>query len=495
MGLPITGQINYPTQDEILATLLRAIKLGSAQRGLTTVNVLPDSDHYIRAKSYASRVAIAIENNRIARAEFNPLTATGDNLIAIARVFGVSARAASRAAGYVTITGVGTITIPAGFQCTSPSGEKYQTTSAFTGTTGSPVQIQAVNGGTSTNLDAGAKVSWDLASIGNLNKIATVASGGVDGGFNADDDSRLRRRLLNKLAFPGVGGNVSQMQGWAEEASAAVEAAYVYAAVRGPGSYDIALTAEGGDRTLSAATTASVAAYVGGKMPGHADLNVTSVSGQEIDVVFAAVLALPASAGGSGGGWRNASPWPNATSGNVQITAWDSGTGIATTDATVANGLAIGTAIGVWEPGDEGTMHEYVVDSVVLAGTFDITVQGGFGFDPTGAYISTGAVNLASYGSTAAAQIALLGPGEKTSSTDILPRGRRQPTAELGAETDLNSRVTTAIQTTHTEIRSLEYAARYDTGTMVTRTAPSVPSTTADPPRILVLKHLCIRKA
>lgn len=499
MALPVVGEEFFPSPDDVLNVILASIQIGASQRGLT-VNVLPGSDHYIRAKAFAQRVSQAVANGKIARDNYSPLTATGTSLRELCALYGVPERGASKAAGYVTVViSSGSVSFPAGFRATAPSGEKYETTTAITQSNGGKVQLQAVNGGASTNLDPGTRLTWDSATFGNLSRICTVDAGAIDGGTDADTDDTLRRRLINRLASPGVGGNASQIQQWAEEASSAVEAAYVYSAVRGPGSYDVAITAEGGDRTLSSAIQSAVAGYVVARMPGHVDLNLTSVAAQEVDVGFAASLALPASAGGAGGGWRDATPWPNASSGDVQITAYNSGTGVATTDATALNGLAVGTRIGVWDTStdtDNPTMREYTIESVTLSGGFyNIKVQGGFGFDPTLSYISTGAINLRSYAATALEKIRQLGPGEKTTSTIILPRARRQPTPDVSNETDLNSKILTAIQNEHSEIRSLEYAARYDTGTTTPRTSPGVPTTTAQAPKILVVKFLWIRKA
>jgi uncharacterized phage protein gp47/JayE len=502
MTLPAVGEENYPTPDDVRALILGSMQIDAARRGLD-IDISPGSDHYVRASAFSKRVSVAIANGQIARDNYNPLTATGDNLLALCALYGITQRPAERAAGYVVVrVSTGSAPVPAGYRCTSPTGEKYQTTTAKTVANGETIQIQAVEGGESTNLSAGTRLTWDSASIGNLLKECTVDSGGIRNGTDADDEETMRRRLLAKLSRPGIGGNAAQIQEWAEAASSAVEAAYVYAAVRGPGSYDVALTAEGGNRTLDSTIVASVAAYVAGQMPGHADLNVTTVSPQQVDTVFAMTLALPTSAGGAGGGWRDSTPWPNATSGNVQITAYDDATGIATTDAAATNGLAIGTRIGIWFPdadnsGADAEMREYTVSYLNLSGGFyDIKVQEGFGsFDPTDAYISTGAVHLVSYATTALTKIRELGPGEKTASVDILPRGRRQPTPEEGTETDLNSRLLTAIQNEHSEIRSLEYAARYDAGTTTTRTSPSVPTTTANAPRILTPSQLAFRKA
>jgi hypothetical protein len=283
-------------------------------------------------------------------------------------------------------------------------------------------------------------------------------------------------------------------------AGAAVDSVYVHAAVRGPGSLDVVIVRNEGDRALGTTTVNAVAAYLAANLPGHADINVTSVLEQGLDVVFLGTLPLPSTAGGAGGGWRDASPWPSGTpvagSNDGKVTAYISNTGVATvrtTDTPVA-----GQSIGIWDP-DAAEMYEYTVVTVAgSAGAWTITVQDsagavGFKASPLGAYVSAGAVNLTSYANTIAAQFLLLGPGEKTSNQDILPRGRRQPTVDQGAAMDVDHRILGNVQATHTEL-VLDYGLRLETGTTTTRTSPSLPSSTAGEPRILTLKYWAIWK-
>ena len=502
MALPAVGSSAYPTRAELRDAMLRTVKLAFQRRGLSA-NVLPGSDHYIRCDAVAKRLAIAYANLENVLDTLSPLDAQEEYLEALCGVFGITRRGASRAAGYVTIvvTGGGTITIPAGFQCTSAAGVKYQTTSANVAVSnGASVQVQAVNAGASTNVVAGALVSWDSASIGFLGSTATVAAGGIINGFDEDDDEKLRERLIDRLSYPQGGGNISQFRAWAEETSAAIEKAYAYAAARGPGSVDVALTSEGGTREVSSLYVAEVSAYIATQVPGHVGLNVTSVVAQELDVVLLAKLPLPPQAGGSGGGWRDATPWPSGavTLGvsDGKVTGYVSGTGTATVRETTAP--VVGQRIGVWDPtggtDGDGTMREYEVATVGgVAGAWTITVANGFTVSPLGAYVSAGAANLADYGDTFLAAMQSLGPGEKTTSTNILPRGRRQPPPDVSNPSDATSKQLDAITSTFAEVLDLSYAARLETGTTTTRTAPSVPATTTLAPRILTLKHFAIR--
>jgi len=496
MALPTVTDQFYPSPEEVLAQILNDLRFAYAQAGIVA-NVEEGSDHWIRAKAFAARVSIAIQNGRLALADVSPLTATDDALVTLAGIYGVVKRPAAKAAGAVIIVCTGSVTIPQGYLCTAPNGEKYETVSASTVSSGDPVDIIAVNAGESTNQDAGTILQWDSSAVGNLRATCTVDSGGIDGGEPEDDDERLRSRLILRLAFPGVGGNWSQIAQWAEESSASVEAAFVYPAVRGPASYDVAITKAGGDRQLSSTTTDLAQAYIEARMPGHADLNVTSVDPQEVDVIINMTLPLPAVAGGAGGGWRDASPWPSTADATLaKVTATGSGT--ITVNSTSSDPPVAGKRFGIWDPSTE-EMSEFTVLSVSgSSGAYVVTIDPSssdpMGFVVSGMYVSAGAVNLTDYGPEFLAQMQSLGPGEKTTSAAILPRGRRMPGPDVSNPYLLSNVLLGRLSAQHDEIIDVAYAARYETGTTTTRTSPSIPTTTADPPRILVLKHLAFRR-
>lgn len=497
MALPSVTDAEYPTPSEIRDRILSAILYAFRRRGIEA-NVLPGSDHFIRAEKFSARVSQAINNGRIAKDDFNPLTSTGDALISLAGVFGVTPRPAAPGAGAVTITCAGTVVIPAGWVATAPNGKKYQTVEVSTRTTGQTVDIIAIDTGLDTDQDASTILTWDDAAIGALNPKATVTMAGVTGGADADDDERLRARLLQKLSDPPVGGNASSVIEWAEDSSASVYTAYCYPAARGPGSYDVAVTKQGGDRALAAATLSIVRNYILARMPGQNDLNLTTVTQQQLDVVLAASLPLPAIAGGAGGGWRDASPWPVE---NVLCISYNSGLGKARFRVSSTATLpSVGASIGLWQySATTPVMREYTIATVTLVAagppaTYDVTVTGGYGWDPTGCYVSAGAINLVGYAAAFYDASQVLGPGEKTTLPELLPRALRRPGPDVSGPANLTSLQTAVVTNAYSEILGLDYSVRYDTGTTTTRTTAGVPATTADPPRILTVKHLAIRR-
>ena len=497
------GDAAYPSPSECRDILLRTVRVAYARAGLVA-NVLPGSDLWYRTDANAKRVSIAITNGQLAQADMSPLTAQGQGCITLAGVFGVIPRPAGGAAGQLIIRCTGTVILPAGFQCTAPDGHKYQVVAVTTLTDGQAVDVIAVEGGASTDQGVGTKVTWDSAAIGALNPVATVATGGLTGGSDGDVTTNadgslsvepLRARLIRKLAFPPVGGNWSEVVEWAEGASSSVEAAFVYPAVQGPASYDLAITKKGGDRTLPNATVLLVAAAVNSKMPGQNALTATGVVAQAFDMTTVAALPLPQTAGGAGGGWRDATPWPAA---DVKVTGYNANTNTMTVNGTVSP--AVGQQIGIWNPSavdDHGnpapTMLEYVIATVGgVSGAWTFTVQGGFGSAiPTG-YVSAGAVHLVEYGADLLAQVEGLGPGEKSANQDVVPRGRREPTTDVEFPSALTSRLLSVVQNAHSEIADLTYSLRVAAGTLTPLTAPSLPLAVGDPPNILVLNTLAI---
>jgi uncharacterized phage protein gp47/JayE len=483
------GNAAYPTAVQIRDQILSDLTYYGGQAGIA-FNVKPGSEHYKIATALANRVSIAIANNKISNDQRNPLTATGDALRDIARVYGIAERPASQSSGPVMLkiaTGA-TPTIPAGWQGTGPNSKKYVTVQIEDAAeNGDIITMRSVEAGADTVLVTGSQITWDSAAIASLLSPAIVQSPGIRGGEDTDDDEDIRRRLIDRLSAQAVGGNGASIKGWAEETSASIHAAYVYEAIRGPASFDVAVVASGGDRTLSGTIVDASRSNVSSNMPGGVvSVNETTVVPEELDIVFGMRLPLPESAGGAGGGWRDAVPWPSA---GTKITA------ISGANFTVNSSAApvVGQSIGLWDRSDidAPVMRERTVATVSgSAGAWVITLSGSNGFVAVGDYVSAGATNLVAYAATAYAQFLLLGPGEKTDNPDLLPRSARYPSPEVSGPMDITNRQIAAIMSEYDEMAQLTYEAILETGTLTPRSSPSLPPTTASPPRILVCKRL-----
>jgi uncharacterized phage protein gp47/JayE len=500
MTAPIIAGQYAPTKEDLVNIYKRAIAAGAARRGLT-VNVLPGSEYDDRAKACAAVVLPAFANGKLALQALNPLTATGDYLIELASVFGVRLRDAAPSTGFARISVVGpagtVVTIPSGYVCTGDDGNKYETTETNTDVADNAlVEITSQLGGASTEKAANAKLTWDDNSIAKLKRTVTVATGGITGGRDGDTEEVLRSRLLERLSSPGTGGNWAYVKTLAENSSAAISAAYVYPAIQGPGSYGVALVSTEPDREVSTSVINGAASAIVADLPGHAKLNITTVAAQYVDIVIQLRLPLPLHGGGKGGGWRDPAPWPNTTSGSVKITSFTSGTGTITTNATALNGLTAGMHLAIFDEDqadddEETLMFEFVVATAVVDGGFvKITAVGGFPKSYAGAYISAGAEKINSYAQRFLEVMRAMGPGEKTSNTNILPRGSRKPTVDVSGPSDLTSAILRSFESEFPEIQNCEWHHRYSTGTTTTKTAPSVPAAITDPPYILAVREL-----
>jgi uncharacterized phage protein gp47/JayE len=496
MTLPAVGSAAYPTPTELRDQILRDLYWYGLRNGIA-FNVLPGSEHYLLATSLANRVSIAIANNGISNDQRNPLTAEDTYLRDFARVYGIFERPAAKAVGFIRISATGAVNIPSTFQASGANGKKYLPVASAVVANGDSFEMVAVDAGTASNLAAGAVLTWDSSALANLLPQSTVLAGGIAGGAPVDDTETIRRRLIDRLAAQAIGGNEASVKGWAEGASSAIQAAYVYAAAQGPGAYSVAITSATGDRSLPVAVVAQAGAAVLAQMPGGVvKINATTVYPQEVDVLLKASLPLPATAGGAGGGWLDASPWPAEDTTITVVTST-----ALTVDSTASP--AVGNRIGIWDPealdsagASAPVMREFAILTVGgSANAWEITVDGSITFAAVDMRVSAGAVNLAAYAQTFLGAMRELGPGEKSDNPNIVPRANRYPRPDVVEPYAITSRQTSEVTNENPEISDLQYSAVYETGTATPITSPDIPPTTADPPRILVLNHFAIRKA
>ena len=497
--MTIVGQF-YPTTEDVVNVYLRSLAGSCARKGIA-YNVLPGSEAWLRARAIAAVVVPAFANNKLGLDAVNPLTAQGDDVINGAAAQGVTQRPASAATGYITAQVVsGTVAIPDGYPGTMSDGTPITVFGAHPAVAnGDPVLVTTTTTGEDANQTFGASGTWDSASVGGLKNKFTVASGGLADASDADTVEEVRQAWLDRLANPGKGGNWAHVCELAKGASASIASAWAYPGLT-PGSYGVAIMGPTGDGALSAAVVAKAASAIVAELPGHPNLNCTTIAPDPVDVVIKVHAPLPKAAGGPGGGFLDAAPWPNDAMPIVKATSFNSTTGVLTTNAATLSGLVVGNHIGIWDPAYEdsagnvvGKMYEFVVSEALDPATVTIKVNGGFPKDFSGCYISAGAVNLVRWAESAVAAFATLGPGEKTTNIFRLPRAARKPDESVRGPQRLESRILNDIQSAHDEISDIGWTARYSSTTTTTRTEPTIPDAITDPPFRLTLAHLAFR--
>lgn len=229
-----------PTLEEIRASLLR-----DYQTYYPNADTSEDSDAYARASSLAACAEGIYAHQKWLIKQFFPDTADTEFLEKHAGLRGLRRRNATYAAGKgTTISGNPDAVIAVGLQIKTEDGRFYETTeSAVIPASGSViVAVRSLATGAAQNIKTATKGSFMAAPVG----VSTdVVLNDVVGATNAESDSSLLERLLNKIRRPAAGGNKYDYKDWALEVDG-VEQAYVYPLRRGLGTVDIAITADNG---------------------------------------------------------------------------------------------------------------------------------------------------------------------------------------------------------------------------------------------------------
>lgn len=229
-----------PNLEEIRASLLR-----DYQTYYPNADTSEDSDAYARASSLAACAEGIYAHQKWLIKQFFPDTADTEFLEKHAGLRGLRRRNATYAAGKgATVSGNPDAVIAVGLQIKTEDGRFYETTeSAVIPASGSViVAVRSLATGAAQNIKTATKGSFMAAPVG----VSTdVVLNDVVGATNAESDSSLLERLLNKIRRPAAGGNKYDYKDWALEVDG-VEQAYVYPLRRGLGTVDIAITADNG---------------------------------------------------------------------------------------------------------------------------------------------------------------------------------------------------------------------------------------------------------
>lgn len=229
-----------PTLEEIRASILR-----DYQTYYPNADTSEDSDAYARASSLAACAEGIYAHQKWLIKQFFPDTADTEFLEKHAGLRGLRRRNATYAAGKgATISGNPDAVIAVGLQIKTEDGRFYETTESAVISSGGTavVAVRSLATGAVQNIKTATKGSFMAAPVG----VSTdVVLNDVVGATNAESDSSLLERLLNKIRRPAAGGNKYDYKDWALEVDG-VEQAYVYPLRRGLGTVDIAITADNG---------------------------------------------------------------------------------------------------------------------------------------------------------------------------------------------------------------------------------------------------------
>lgn len=481
--------------------ILRVIRNGLIQRGVSDPNVTPGSDWWVEAQAVANQLAVIEANGLIKSEELLPDTATEDNLARISAIFGLTKQAASGSVGSVILESSASTTVATGAQLIDGAGLSYEVSTGGTYANGASIPIRAISTGFDTNHDEDDVLRWVSAPPFAAEK-ALVGPGGLVNGIDAEDDEALRGRLLSLLQTPPSTGNAEHVAELAEASTPSVQKAFVYPAIQGPSTVHVAVSAAptltNKSREVASATmSGTVTPYVQGQLPEHAYSAITTVNDTNADVAFG--LSLPeaptASPPGPGGGWVNGTPWPapdNSSTFRCTVTAVTSSS-VFTVDATTSPTANV-TQICWYSPYEWKLYSATVISVSGTSGAYVITLDQPFVDIVVGCYIWPKCENAQEYCDAVVDAFALMGPGEKSSNASALVRGFRRPRPAAGWPSTLGSHLTRALTDAQREVLSAQFFHRTDGTTTTTGSGgvvtPQVPASVSDPPNIYVPRHI-----
>ena len=181
--------------------------------------------------------------------------------------YGILRNYGVKATGSVTMTGtIGTV-VPAGTKLQSALGELYSTTAAGTFSSGTMVvAVTADQVGSDYNQLAAATLSF-VSPVAGVNTDTIIATGGITGGTDIEDDDDYRERILTRKKEPPHGGTESDYVTWCKEV-AGVTRAWSFPQLYGPGTIGVAFVRDNDTPIIpTPADIATVRAYI----VGHVD--------------------------------------------------------------------------------------------------------------------------------------------------------------------------------------------------------------------------------
>jgi hypothetical protein len=354
--------------------------------------------------------------------------------------------------------------VATGAQLKSPSGVTVYVTVGGTYSNGAQIPVQSLSTGTGANLTAGTSLRW-LSPPAYASSTAVVASPGITGGVDVEDDETARARLLDRIANPPGGGNASQIASWAERVPE-IQKAFPYPACNGPSTVHVALVAyatatPGRTRVISDAGLAAATAEIVGELPEFAEVVVTKVQEVPADAGFSIVIPSAVGTSSTGNGWLDAAPWPTPKTTTVSISSGVCAvTTVTNTTAITAQAAALPVSTSgfsiAWVSPTDFSLRTAKVLSWTSSGTgpflVSLVLDTPFVGITTGCVIFPAAVNTSIYVASVLASFASLGPGEKTNAAGVLPRALRRPYAYQSWPSTLGASFLKALVDSSTEV-------------------------------------------
>lgn len=466
--MAISSELTTPTAAELKQQMVEDLQLQALDAGVEVPPIEPGGEWDLMTTGDANIGSVLLANQQILDEDSDPLRATGAALDEWRKRLSLPEVLASVASGPVTITVLGTGTIPTGLQLQAPNGFRCEVPAGYVGVTGAVqanAQMLADFTGTDGNLLAGTR----LKIIGGPPNLVTEATVPTDwtGGNPDEDDTRKRERIINRLR----NGNSAwgDLRASALDSTGAISDAYVYPALGGPGSVKVAVLSNTSNatRSVGAVTIADIQAYIEAAFPWLIwKVVVQSTIDRPVDVAVG--LTLPDSGDGK---WLAAGP-----TGITYVSV--AGTQTNFTTVGPLGTLAVNDVIACW---DAATRTFATAQVLTLLGQDITTTPWKDGSGPiVGSWICPACEDLGAIAAAFVAEMKRLGPGENVASSDPAYRfAKRRPLESTAYPMRCSSKQLNALQTQFGQIIDIDY--------INTIATPVPPALKGDAPEVLTL--------
>jgi hypothetical protein len=483
------SNLNEIREDLLTDQVLEASKFGIVE------DVRPGSDNYIQATGFAGALMFAHARIDTTADEVTPLNCSASQLEDFRVSLGLPEATPSQAGGKVRLTVAGSSTVPNGQLGTLANGSRFSVVGTWAGVVnGSEVDVLVTVAGSRGNAKGGTKAALISPPI-NVSQECLVSNfEPIKGGFDEESTERKRARVLSHTGASPGGGNWGQKVQTCYDTSQAVQQAYCYPTLGGPGTdKTVVLSAYDRDllsysREYPGASLSVVRDAIQALSFTGASSIVDTVADYPVDASVAVTIPASALIGGDGSGWLDQSPWPvldGDTRVSVDVVSAD-GTQVTLGALTAVSPAPSYTRIAWWSPVDMSFCTRTVIAVSGGTGAWIVTLDSPF-VDSTaqgaavGDYVSPAAQNIQSYGEKWVELLEALGPAENTADPIIVANGRglRHPFQASGKKSALTSAQLNAFSTAHSEIEDIAWSYR-------SATAPPVPGAISDPPNVFV---------
>lgn len=429
----LDGTFTVKTRDQVRDDFLRDYKFR-----VPDADTSKDSQPFVDGSVLADQLGPLYANAQLLADGTTYRTARGTMLTKHAAALGRPRRPATGASGYVVIeaaTGGGSILAGTELKY-SAKNVRFKVLRSGVYLPGQVCAVTGIDSGAATNLPSGTKLSWLTPPVGILGTCLVFKNGdgsGLTGGAPEETDEELVKALDERYANPASSGNEAEVIQYVQKiAGLAIEKAFVFPCMNGPGEYAVAFTMRpsevGASRLPNGAHISQVEADLKSSFPGDDGIMVATVSDHAFQI------ALKVRWRDAADGWFDIAPWPAYASPKVVVMASPAPTALTCRVDKVVTAPTVGKNIAFYNATSKTFVVKRILTAVLFAGdewdlTFDPASSdgGSGGFIPAaGAIVSPWSVSLTGLIVPLLTYVGKQGVGEMRAAVDLLDPGRRQ---------------------------------------------------------------------